>query len=209
MTQKLLIATRNRGKLREFQALFRDVPDIELVSLDDAPNAPADVVEDGETFLANAEKKATEVALATGMLTLADDSGLEVDALGGQPGVHSARYAGAHGDDGANNRLLLERMTNVPREKRSARFRCVLVFADPSSGAVCTTLHSDGAWEGSIAYEERGSEGFGYDSLFVSEGETRTNGELTPAEKNARSHRALAAAKMARIVAQYLAAKSA
>lgn len=209
MSTKLLIATRNRGKLREFQALFAAVADVVVLSLDDVANAPEDVVEDGDTFLANATKKAIEVAQATGHLTLADDSGLEVDALQGAPGVHSARFAGSHGDDGANNRLLLERMKNIANENRTARFRCVLVLADPDARGGCKTFSCDGAWEGSIAHEERGTEGFGYDSLFLAVGETRTNGELSADEKNARSHRALAARQMARILAQYLPTRSA
>lgn len=202
--KSLLVATRNRGKLVEFQKLLAPLASLKLVSMDEVPNAPLEVVEDGETFEANAAKKAREVAAATRMLTLADDSGIEVDALDGAPGVYSARFAGEPANDARNNELLLARLAEVPHEQRTARFRCVLAFADPNGKLGAAIQLCDGTWEGHIATESRGENGFGYDSLFVSVGESRTNGELSAAEKNARSHRAIAAQKMLRFLENYL-----
>lgn len=204
MTTKLLVATRNKGKLAELRELVTDL-DVELLSLDDTPNAPADVVEDGATFEANARKKASEYARATGLLTLADDSGLEVDALGGEPGVRSARFAGPHATDGENNRLLLTRLVSFERDERTARFRCVLAVADPH-GPLGTDVHLEsGACEGRIVSGPRGTGGFGYDPLFVpaAAGE-RTLAELRGEEKNALSHRAEASLKTVTFLRTYL-----
>ena len=197
---KLLVATRNAGKIRELARLFEAL-DVELVGLErfDVP----EVVEDRDTFEGNAIKKARELALATGLPTLADDSGIEVDALGGAPGVYSARYAGEHGDDDANNAKLLDAMKGV--SDRGARFRCALAFADPR-GPLGERVHVEhGVVEGSITGELRGDGGFGYDPLFLLRGDTRTTAELGADEKNAISHRAEAARKMSAFLREYLA----
>ena len=181
---KLLIATRNPDKFREISAIF-DMPSVELVNLDDCPPLP-EVVEDGETFRDNAIKKAVTLARASGSWTMADDSGLEVDALGGEPGVFSARYAGEPVDYRANNvklRKALEREGN-----RAARFRCAIALSAPD-GSVRTV---EGRCEGRIVDAPRGEHGFGYDPLFAPQGHDRTFAEMDPAEKNRISHRAVA-----------------
>ena len=194
---KIVVATRNAGKVREFAALLADVQQVSFFSMAEFADVP-DVVEDGETFLANAEKKAVAIANATGLWALADDSGLEVDALGGAPGVHSARYAGVHGDDGANNAKLLTALADVDAGGRTARFRCVLTLAEPAEGADARVAwRGEGVCEGHIAGAARGEGGFGYDPLFVPRGHGQTFGELPVATKNALSHRAQAARKFA------------
>jgi len=204
MPTKLLVATRNKGKLAELRELVTDL-DVELLSLDDTPRAPADVVEDGRTFDANARKKAWEYARATGLITLADDSGLEVDALSGEPGVRSARYAGPRATDGENNRLLMTRLSDFEHEERAARFRCVLAVADPD-GPLGSEIHLEsGVCEGRIVSGPRGTGGFGYDPLFVpTAADGRTLAELRGEEKNAISHRAEAARKMVDFLRTYL-----
>jgi XTP/dITP diphosphohydrolase len=157
-----------------------------------------EVEEDGATFEANAAKKAAALARASGLWALADDSGLEVAALGGAPGVRSARYAGEPSDAAANTRRLLAEMAG--RTDRAALFRCVVALADPS-GRVRTV---EGACEGRIAETPRGAGGFGYDPVFVPEGETRTFAEMPPAEKHARSHRGAALRKAVRQWARLL-----
>jgi XTP/dITP diphosphohydrolase len=184
---KLLVATGNLHKLAEIRAILR-VPHLELVGLGDLPPL-APVEEDGDTFEANAIKKASVLARATGLWTLADDSGLEVDALGGEPGVWSARYAGQPTNDAANNRKLLGKLQGVTG--RSARFRCVISLSDPSG--VARTV--SGACEGSLLCEARGVKGFGYDPLFVPAGMTLTFAELDSLVKNRISHRAQALGK--------------
>lgn len=199
----LLLATRNTGKIRELRELFADLPDLRLVTLDDVP-AVAEVHEDGVTFDDNARKKAMEYALATGHMCLSDDSGLEVDALGGAPGVHSARYAGLQGDDEANNRKLLSELAQVPSESRTARYRVVLALADPN-GPLASHCHTEiGACEGRIRDKPTGDGGFGYDPYFEPTGFTRTMAELAPSEKHAISHRGLASRKMHAFLAGYL-----
>ncbi|MCZ6462695.1 MAG: XTP/dITP diphosphatase [Proteobacteria bacterium] len=178
----LLLATRNEGKIREFQELLAGAG-IEVETLDAQPDA-GEVEETGETFEENARIKATHYARATGRWTVAEDSGLVVDSLGGEPGVHSARYAGTHGDDAANNRKLLSALEGV--EDRGARYVCSIVLAQPS-GDVAVTVQ--GVCEGRIVQKPRGKGGFGYDPLFVPGGEFRTNAELPPEEKNSISHR--------------------
>ena len=189
---RLVVATRNRGKLAELRSLLGAHRGLELLCLSDLPPLP-EVVEDGDTFLANAQKKAREVALATRLPTLADDSGLLVDALDGAPGVHSARFAGEQASDDENNTRLLELLANVPTEDRRARFRCVLALATPDG-----TLgpHTEGECEGRIVREPRGAHGFGYDPLFEVEGLGRTMAELSSAEKDDLSHRAVATRRM-------------
>lgn len=186
---RLVLATRNKGKVKELQELLAGAG-VEVVSLADFPDVP-EVVEDGDTFQANAVKKAREVAEAVGELTLSDDSGLEVDCLDGAPGVISARFAGAQHDDEANNRKLLELMSGVPWEKRTGRFRCVVAIAVP--GGKTETV--EGTCEGIITSEPRGTQGFGYDPLFFVPEYKRTFAELNAAEKNLISHRGKALQK--------------
>jgi XTP/dITP diphosphohydrolase len=203
MTTNLVLATKNPGKVREFRALLWDLPRLRVQALDELGKLP-DVVEDGKTFEENAVKKAREIAAATGMLVLADDSGLEVEALGGKPGVYSARYSGRHGNDEANNDKLLADMSHVPDGERRARFRVVLVLADPN-GPLGEDVHiEEGVCEGEILRGRRGSDGFGYDPLFKPDGYELSMAELPPEEKNSISHRASAAAKMRAFLGEYL-----
>lgn len=204
MTTKLLVATRNKGKLAEFRELVVGL-DVELLSLDDTPSAPPDVIEDGATFEANASKKALEYARATGLLTLADDSGLEVEALGGEPGVRSARFAGPRATDGENNRLLLSKLSAFEHEERTARFCCVLALADPE-GPLGADVHLEsGECPGRIVSGPKGGGGFGYDPLFVpNAADGRTIAELRRDEKNVVSHRAKASRKMIAFLDDYL-----
>jgi XTP/dITP diphosphohydrolase len=187
----LVAATGNAGKLRELQALLAD-PAITLRSLADHPGLPP-VVEDGDTFLANARRKAHAVARHTGLAALADDSGLAVDALGGLPGVRSARFAedaGAGRGDAANITHLLERLRGVAAERRGARFHCAVVVAHPDG----RELVAEGTCEGRIAETPRGSGGFGYDPVFLFG--KRTFAELRATEKDGVSHRARAIAAL-------------
>ncbi len=187
MMQTLLVATHNRGKLREYQELLRDLP-VRLVYLDEV-GIHEDVPETGSTFEENAVQKATAYARLSGLLTLADDSGLEVDALGGRPGVHSARYAGPNASDEARIRKLLAELDGVPPEQRTARFRCVIAIATPAGDVITAT----GTVEGVIADAPRGHHGFGYDPVFYLPDRGCTMAELPPEEKNRISHRARAA----------------
>jgi XTP/dITP diphosphohydrolase len=187
---RLLVATRNQGKLREYQELLAGLP-VELTYLD-GEGIVEEVEETGNTFAENAVLKAQRYALISGLLTLADDSGLEVDALGGEPGVHSARYAGAGATDEDRYRLLLEKMRDVPPDERSARFRCVIAVAEPKGG----TYTAEGVCEGEIGFGPQGDFGFGYDPVFWLRGRGRTMAQLPPEEKNRISHRARAAQAM-------------
>jgi XTP/dITP diphosphohydrolase len=184
---RLLIATHNRGKLREYQALLAALP-FELVTLDDV-GVRDDVAETGATFVENARRKAETYSRASSLLTLADDSGLEVDALGGEPGVHSKRYAGENKTDAERIQFLLHKLREVPLEKRTARFRCAIVIAEPN-GKMWT---SEGTCQGEITFAPRGTNGFGYDPIFLFPERGLTMAELTPEEKNSFSHRAKAA----------------
>ncbi|MDF7825863.1 RdgB/HAM1 family non-canonical purine NTP pyrophosphatase [Pontiellaceae bacterium B12227] len=186
---KLVLATRNAHKLEEIQAIF-DFQGLEVLSAFDFPDVP-DVVEDKETLEGNAVKKAVEVAQATGCWALADDSGLEVAALDGAPGVYSARYAGDHCSYADNNVKLLKELAD--KDDRSAQFRTVLALSDPQGKA--QTL--EGACPGKIIEELRGTNGFGYDPLFIPEGHSGTFAELDAAIKNKISHRARALQKAA------------
>ncbi|RYZ34010.1 MAG: RdgB/HAM1 family non-canonical purine NTP pyrophosphatase [Myxococcaceae bacterium] len=184
MKPRLLFATGNAGKLRELRVLVGDA--VEVVSLKDLPPVP-EPVEDGDTFEANAVKKAREYSLATGLPALADDSGLCVDALGGRPGVLSARYA--PGDDRARYEKLLTELAGVPEEKRTASFRCALALVVGSGEPRVT----EGRCEGVILHAPKGTHGFGYDPVFQVAGEGgRAMAELTPEEKARVSHRARA-----------------
>jgi XTP/dITP diphosphohydrolase len=182
----LVVATTNRGKLAELRALLAGLP-VRVLAPDEACAHPPRVVEDGATFADNAGKKARAVAAASKMLTLADDSGLEVDALGGAPGVRSARYAHERATDAENNAALLAALEALgdrahdPAVSR-ARFRCVLALVDPFTDDGAPIL-TEGACEGTITRTPRGAGGFGYDPLFVVEGDTRTLAELTEGEK--------------------------
>lgn len=198
--RRLVIATNNPGKLREFQALLGDCG-FELVTPRDL-GIPFEVEETGSTFEENARLKAEAAARLTGLPALADDSGLEVDALGGRPGIFSARYAGAGRTDpdipeARQLELLLQELEGVPDERRTARFRCVIAIAVPGG----ETRTVEGVFEGSIAHEPRGANGFGYDPIFVVPGTGgRTSAELPPDEKNRISHRGAAAAKAREIL---------
>jgi XTP/dITP diphosphohydrolase len=186
---KVVLATRNRGKLAEIVRLLGErAADLELITIDEiAPHARLD--EDGDTFEANALAKARQAAAATGLPAIADDSGLEVDALDGAPGVYSARYAGEPSDDLRNNRKLLAAMRDLPADRRSARFRCVAAYVDPAQNI---ELVRSGACEGEIMPVARGSLGFGYDPLFLIPHLALTMAELPIDEKNQLSHRAIA-----------------
>jgi XTP/dITP diphosphohydrolase len=183
----LLIATRNKGKLRELRKLLGDVP-LALMELGDFPSIQS-VHETGETFAQNASLKATGYATQAQLLTLADDSGLGVDALGGAPGVLSARYAGAGASDQERTNKLLSELSNVPSEQRSARFVCSVAIAN-EEGAVVHV--SSGVCEGRIAFAPRGAAGFGYDPIFIPRGFEETFAELKAEVKNKISHRARA-----------------
>lgn len=192
MARPLVFATRNKGKLVELRQLL---PDIDVIDLDTAASRLGrdipEVVEDAETFAGNASKKAREVSQATGLPALADDSGLEVDALGGAPGVHSARYA-KHGDDAANNAKLVAAMAGVPVEKRTARFRATLALADVTGPLGAEVILADGVCEGVLLDAPRGSGGFGYDPLFLFPELGQTFAELGVGTKGDLSHRARA-----------------
>jgi len=183
---KLLVATGNQGKLKEIRRLLEN-SGVEVVGLDQYDNPP-EVVEDGDTFEANARKKALEMAAYSGCLTLADDSGLVVDALAGAPGVHSARYAGEQGNDAANNAKLLEELIEVADEKRQAAFHCVMALA--ATDGTCQTF--SGNVSGLIMRGERGAGGFGYDPLFMVPEYGKTMAELPLDIKNRISHRGTA-----------------
>ena len=183
----VLLATSNLHKLEEFRAIFSALP-VKLVSLSDIHLA-IEVEETGSTFAENAELKARTYAQASQMLTLADDSGLEIDALKGAPGVYSARYLGSETSYAERFRVILEQMKDLPLNQRSARFRCVIALADPSG----TIRTAEGVVEGAIADYPRGSHGFGYDPIFLLPELGKTFAELEPEYKNRISHRARAA----------------
>jgi len=179
----IVLATRNKGKIREFNILLQPFG-LTVRSLDEFPEI-GEIPETGDTFLENALIKAREVAKATGLVAVADDSGIEVDALNGAPGVYSARFAGPECDDHANNEKLLAELKDVPDEKRTARYRCVMAAVAPN-GAETTT---DGSYEGHIAHGYKGSGGFGYDVIFIDPESGLHAAELTPEQKHSRSHR--------------------
>jgi XTP/dITP diphosphohydrolase len=190
--RKLLLATNNRGKVREYYSLLKDVP-LKLVTLADE-GITTIVEETGKTFKENAGLKAQIIATESRLLTLADDSGLEVDALGGEPGVLSARYAGENASDADKVNYLLARMKGVPEGKRSAQFSCVIAVAEPDG----EIEYFSGECRGIITQEPRGTNGFGYDPVFFLPELGKTMAELTSEEKNRLSHRARAAEKAAK-----------
>lgn len=200
--RRLLLATRNEGKRRELAALLEGL-DVQVLSLREVGEVP-EVVEDGASFVDNAIKKAREVAAATGLPTLADDSGLEVDALDGAPGVYSARYAGEGASDAANNDKLLAALSGMPAVRRGARYRVVLALYDPRGPLGATPHLEAGACEGHIREAPAGQGGFGYDPLFEPVGFDCTMAELDAARKNRISHRGQAMLELRQFLAGYL-----
>jgi XTP/dITP diphosphohydrolase len=186
VTREIVIASKNKGKIREIRQIYADLP----VSIVERPDLP-DVVEDGDSFAANARKKAVEIARHAGTWALADDSGLEVDALGGAPGIHSARWSG--GGDEANNDRLLSELRDVPPPARTARYHAVVVIASPDGRIVA---EADGACEGLIGFVRKGEGGFGYDPLFVVPQFGKTMAELPAETKHSISHRGEALRKL-------------
>lgn len=186
MSVDLVIASKNKGKIREIREIFADLP-LRVVDVDALP----DVVEDGDSFSANARKKAVEIARHSGTWALADDSGLEVDALRGAPGIHSARWSG-RGDEANNDKLLAE-LRDVPAAARTARYRAVVVVATPDGRVVA---EADGVCEGLIGFARKGTGGFGYDPLFIVPGRGVTMAELPAEEKHKISHRGQALARI-------------
>ena len=197
---ELVLATRNEGKTREIREFLKGCG-ISLASLRDYPDAP-EVAEAGKTYRDNVLTKARFFAKWTGKLTLADDSGLEVDYLEGRPGVFSARYAGDSADGRENNRALLRELEGVPAEKRGAVFRCVMALVSPWGDEEVV----EGECHGMIGLEEKGGEGFGYDPVFVIPHQGKTMAELSIAEKNQLSHRGKALRKVQKILQRYIGA---
>jgi XTP/dITP diphosphohydrolase len=201
---KILVGTTNKGKVAEFSAMLAG--DVEWVSLANFPDIP-EITEDGTTFAENAAKKALGYARATGLWTIADDSGLVVDALDGAPGVNSARFSGPKGEDNGRELIdhknidkLLKLMKSVPSEKRTARFVCSLCMAEPNG----ILLQTQGQLEGTIAELPIGTNGFGYDPVFLPMDQDKTVAQLTPAEKNAISHRGRAIASLKPLIIELL-----
>jgi XTP/dITP diphosphohydrolase len=195
---RIVIATSNQHKMRELKELLKDF-DVQLLSLTDFPDCQP-VVEDGESFAENALKKAQTVCAYTGLLTIADDSGLEVDCLEGRPGIFSARYAGEGADDRKNYEKLLQEIKGFAPEKRGARFRCVLAIAAPSGRHRIV----DGEYRGFIITEPRGENGFGYDPVFLDTTSGLTFAEMTAEHKNQISHRARALHELVKILPDFL-----
>jgi XTP/dITP diphosphohydrolase len=201
MTQ-LVLATRNAGKLAELQRLLTAaVPGVEVLGLRDVPEYP-EAPETGATFADNALLKAREAVRYTGLPAVADDSGITVDALNGMPGILSARWSGRHGDDPANTALLLGQLADVPDERRGAGFVCAAAVVLPDG----TERVLEATWRGSVLREPRGSNGFGYDPVFLPEGLDRTSAELAAAEKDAISHRGQAFAALVPVLVELLGA---
>ena len=188
MSQRLVLATRNQGKIIELRRILDAISQgtIELVSVDQYPDIP-DVEETGSTFEENALLKAVAISNATGLPAIADDSGLCVDALGGAPGIFSARYAGKHGDDNANLNKVLVELQGVEDTKRSAHFTCVTSLVMPDGRKVTKT----GEFHGFIAHVPVGEHGFGYDPIFIPQGSSITSAQMSPHEKDLRSHRGI------------------
>lgn len=181
--RKLLVATKNKGKVKEFKRRF-ETDELQVISLLDL-DEDLDVEETGTTFAENAVLKAETIMRMTNQIVIADDSGLVIDALDGEPGVYSARYAGPEKDDEANINKVLSEMKSVPDEKRTASFQCLLAVAIPDK----KTEVFSGSCDGRIAHERSGYEGFGYDPIFYLPSYQKTMAELTPEEKDAISHR--------------------
>jgi XTP/dITP diphosphohydrolase len=197
MSTRLLLATRNAGKLAELQRLLdAAVPGVEVVGLRDVEEYP-EAPETGATFAENALLKAHEAVRYTGLPAVADDSGLTVDALNGMPGIFSARWSGRHGDDHANTELLLAQLHDVSDERRGAAFVCAAAFVTADG----TEHVLEREWRGTVIREKRGTNGFGYDPVFVPRGLDVTSAELAPEEKDARSHRGQAFAALVPLIA--------
>lgn len=194
---RIIAATKNKHKIDEIQAITREFG-MEVVSRDDAGVPDVEVEEDGTTFEENSEKKAREIMELCGEITIADDSGLMVDVLGGAPGVISARFAGEDGNDLANNEKLLKLLADVEPENRTARFVSVITMVYPDGRKIV----AKGECEGHIIYQPRGNNGFGYDPLFIPNGFDRTFAELSGEEKNRISHRAVALMELKRKLAE-------
>jgi XTP/dITP diphosphohydrolase len=218
---RLLLASGNPGKLRELRAILEGLP-VELVGLAEAgAGEPPEVAETGATFLENAVLKARAYAAWSGLAAVADDSGLEVDALGGAPGVRSARYAGEGAGDRANLDKLLAELDGVPPERRTARFRAAAVLVDPAWGSGdrtersggppegCGEWHAEGTWEGRLLEAPRGTGGFGYDPVFLPDGWDRTSAEVDQATKDAASHRGRAFRALRPAIEAWAAARAA
>ena len=186
MTHKLLLATRNKGKVEEFKRILEEIApgEIELIGLDAFPELP-DVDETGETFEENALLKAREMAAATGIPAIADDSGLCIDALNGDPGIFSARWSGVHGNDQANNEKVLEQLKDISADARGAHFVCVAALALPDG----RTHTEEGIFQGWILNSPMGEKGFGYDPIFQPEGYEISSAQMSPEVKDAVSHR--------------------
>lgn len=196
--KELIVASRNKGKIAEIKALLAGLP-YRVTSLLEYPQLP-DVVEDGTTYRANALKKAVEIAKLTKKLTISDDSGLEVKALGWAPGIYSARFAGHGASEAAKNKKLLQMLAHVPKNKRQARYRCVIAFVDEKGQEIAVV---QGICSGMIMQELRGDNGFGFDPLFYLNRYAKTFGQL-PAELKAKiSHRARALKKFRQIIVKY------
>ena len=189
----IVAATQNKHKIEEIEAITRQFG-MSIISRDEAGVPKVDIVEDGETFEENSYKKAYEIMKLCGRITIADDSGLEVDCLDDAPGVYSARFAGVDGDDDANNKKLTELIKDVPYEERTGRFVSVITMVFPDGEAIVAR----GEVEGHLLLEKRGQNGFGYDPLFVPQGYDETFGEIDPKIKNMISHRAGALAELRR-----------
>ena len=187
---KIIFATGNENKLTEIRKILSDL-DVEVVSMKEA-GIRADIVEDGKTFAENALIKARTICKACGEITMSDDSGLVIDALGGEPGIYSARYLGEDTSYHIKNNNLIERLEGVPDEKRTARFVCAIAAVLPDGRELSTT----GYYEGAIGYEEKGENGFGYDPIFYLPDVGKYSAELSDEEKNARSHRGQALREM-------------
>ena len=181
---KLLLATRNAKKLDELRRILAPLLDVEVIGLDDVARYD-EVPETGATFTENALLKAREAVAHSGLVSVADDSGISIDALRGMPGVLSARWAGRGKDDEANLRLVLDQLSDVPDERRAAAFVCVAALVTPAD----VETVAEGRMPGRVVHAPRGTNGFGYDPNFVADGKQLTNGELPPAEKDAISHR--------------------
>lgn len=192
MIRRIVLATGNAGKLREMRAILAG-HDLMVLAQSEFGIAPP--IEDGDSFAANALIKARHAAAVAGLPAIADDSGLEVDALGGRPGLYSARYAGPQADARANNVKLLAELAGLPLAARSARFRCVMAFVRDANDAA--PIFAEASWPGRIGFEPRGAGGFGYDPLFIVAGGDRTAAEMPEAEKNRVSHRGQALAALA------------
>jgi len=201
---KIVIATKNNGKIKEIKDFFKEkelFPHLELLTYKDFSSFP-DVKEGSRSFLSNAKIKARHIAQYSGFAALADDSGLIVDALGGQPGVTSSRYAGPYADDASNRDKLLAELKDITSfDKRTARFICQMVLWSKEKGQLKFTT---GICSGNIAFAERGTGGFGYDSMFIPEGYNITMAEISQAEKNSISHRGKALKKMSDFLAKQL-----